>query len=492
MAAVSYKDVHRYFETGKPPWPPLFLLYGEEVLYKKILDRILDLLLGGASRAVNYEPLDGLNENVPAALAAVNTYSLMAEPKVVALTDARLFLSRRNEEGLWQKAFDAAQSDRLAKAARFFGDGLGVRGMAWEDLEGRGDWQVLLGVSPGGGDWSWASPVVQYARENGLTVSQAPDPSQTLEAAIANGFPAGHHLIITTPLVDKRRRVFQVIKDAGVVIDCTVPGGDRKADRAEQTLVMDRTVDEILKTCRKKMGREARQALYALTGFDLRTVTTSVEKLANFTGDRPEIDSADVRRCLERTRRDPLYEFTNAVTDRHLDKSLFFLQSLMDSGDFDHPLPLLAAITNQVRKLIVAKDFTRSRFGRAWHPGCSYPAFQQQVVPAIKAYDDQMGERLVAWQNTLAPSGGNQGKKKKRASKTRMASDLTLLGRARSPYPVFRTLVKADRFTRRELEAALGAVSRADRQLKRGGPGGKLVLERVIIGICQREPSPRR
>ncbi len=377
MALISFKDAHRYLETGKPPWPPLFLLHGEEVLYKQILDRLLECLLSGASRTVNYEPFDGLNENVPAALAAVNTYSLLAEPKVVSLTDAQIFNSRRNEERIWQQAFDAARADKPAKAARCFGDGLGVRGLAWADLEGRADWRKLLGASPGGGDWSWAASVVRYAREKGLKVSKAADPSQALEAAITSGFPEGHHLIITTSLVDKRRRLFQVIKAAGVVIDCAVPGGDRKADRAEQNMVMDRTVDDILETYPKTMGPEARRALYALTGFDLRTVATSVEKLANFAGDRHEIVAEDVRRCLERTRRDPLYEFTNAVTDRHLDKSLFYLQSLMDSGDFDHPLPLLAAITNQVRKLIVAKDFTRSKFGRNWHPGCSYPQFQQ-------------------------------------------------------------------------------------------------------------------
>jgi hypothetical protein len=61
-----------------------------------------------------------------------------------------------------------------------------------------------------------------------------------------------------------------------------------------------------------------------------------------------------------------------------------------------------------------------------------------------------------------------------------------MLGRARSPYPVYRLLVKTERFSRRELQSALGAVSRADRRLKRSGPGGRLILEQVIIGICQR------
>ena len=491
MTVISYKDAQHYLETGKPPWSPFYMLFGEEVLYRKILDRLLRTLLGEASRAVNYEPFEGLNENVPAALAAINTYSLMAEPKVVALTDARLFLSRQNEDRLWQLAYDAARSDKLVKAARHLRDGLSLHRLEWEDLEGRDDWQALLGASPDGGDWSWARPVVAYCRENALGIPQAADPAQALAAAIVKGFPAGHHLIITTPWVDKRRRLFQTLKENGVIIDCRVPSGERKADRAAQTEVLDHTVDDILLRHRKKMGPDARQALYGLTGFDLRTVVTNVEKLVNFSGDRSEIVSDDVRRSLVRTRRDPLYELTNAVTDRNLDKSLFYLRSLMDSGEFDHPLPLLAAVTNQVRKLIVAKDFSRSAFGQGWHAGCSYPLFQQQVVPAIKAYDDQLLDRLGQWQAALAPPAPAKGKKKRPPPK-KINSDLSLMGRARSPYPVYRILAKADRFSRRELRAALGAVSRADRRLKRAGAGGRLILEQVIIGICRRgSPSPR-
>ena len=486
MALISFKDADHYLETRKPPWSPIFLLYGEEVLYKKILDQLLQALLGEASRTVNYEPFEGLNENVPAALAAINTYSLLDAPKVVALTEAGLFLSRRNEERLWQKAYDAVRSDNAAKAARYFRDGLSLRRLKWEDLKGRDDWQALLGASPGGEDWSWARPVLAYCHANALTIPEASDPAQVLETALGRGFPAGHYLIITTAWVDKRRSLFKTIQDQGLIIDCSVPGGERKADREAQAVVLDSTVGDILARHKKKMRRDARQALYALTGFDLRTVAANVEKLVNFSGDRSEISSDDVRRTLARTRRDPLYEFTNAVTDRDLERALFYLRSLIDSGEFDHPLPLLAAVTNQVRKLVMAKDFTRSTYGQEWHPGCSYPQFQKRVLPAIKNYDARLLERLAAWQTALKPAGSPEGQKR-RATKTKITSDLLLMGRSRSPYPVYRTLAKSDRFSRRELLSALAAVSQADRRLKRTGPGGRLILEQVIMGICRRD-----
>ncbi|MBL0712705.1 MAG: hypothetical protein JJV98_03290 [Desulfosarcina sp.] len=484
MSAINFKDTDDYLESGKPPWPQLFLLYGEDVLYKKVLDKLLKALLGNSSRAMNYEPLDGSNENVPAALAAINTYSLLAEPKVVALTDARLFLSRQNEDRLWKQALDAARNDNMTRAARYFRDGLSLHHLKWEDLEGHNDWQALLGASPDGEDWSWARPVVAFCRQNGLTVPKASDPARALEESVKNGFPAGHHLIVTTPLIDKRRRLFKTLKEHGVVIDCSVPGGARQADRAAQAAALDSTVDDILKRCRKRMDREARQALYALTGFDLRTVAANVEKLVNYSGDRNIISRDDVRGILERTRRDPLYEFTDAVTDRNLGKSLFYLRSLLDSGEFDHPLPLLAAVANQVRRLIVAKDFVESPYGKVWHTGCAYPLFQRQVLPAIKSFDQKILTRLEGWQETLQPSP-LAGDRTRRSKKRKTVSDLPMMGRARSPYPVYRTLIKTDRFRRHELLAALAAVSRADRKIKRSGPGGLLILEQVIIGICR-------
>ena len=486
MAVVRFEEADRYLASGKAPWPPIFLLYGEEVLVQKLLDKLIAVLLGKASRALHYESLEGSNENVPAALAALNTYSLLAAPKIVALTEARIFLSRRNEARLWQQAFDAARQENMAKAARYFRDGLGLRQRQFEDLEGRDDWQPLLGASPIGNDWAWARPILAFCREAGLVVPQASDPAQSLEEAIAHGFPGGHHMIITTPWIDKRRRLFKALDEHGLIIDCSVPGGDRKADRAAQSVVLDLTVDEILQQHRKTMTREARQALYALTGFDLRTVSTNVEKLVNYSGERSAISGDDVRGILERTRRDPLYEFTDAVTDRDLEKALFYLQSLLAGGEFDHPLPLLAAVANQVRKLLVAKAFTQSPFGRGWHPGCAYPLFQKQVLPDIKTFDTRLQERLDEWQTLLsvAPAIPAKGK---RASTRKMTSDLTLMGRARSPYPVYRTLIKTDRFTQRELLTALAAVSRADRRLKRSGVSGRRILEKVIMGICQRE-----
>ncbi len=486
MTDIHFHELEHFLkrEDGRdgPSWPPVCLLFGEDVLYQKALDKVLTAFLGNADRNMNYEALDGSNENVSGALERINTYSLLSTCKIIALTDARVFHSRQNMDRIWEQAAKAAKTGKMKKAARHFLDLLRVQGMTLDDMTGESPAKVF---KTAGADLDWVPAVTDYCRQNGLQVSAAADPQQALEQAIDQGFPAGHHLIVTTAVVDKRRRLYKVIREKGLVVDCSVPRGDRKADRMAQESVLDAVVEEVLRENGKHMDPGARRALYELTGFDLRTVAANVEKLAHFTGERDKIEAADIKKVLQRTRRDPLYELTEAVANRNLGQALFYLQSLLNGGDFDHPLPLLAAVANQMRRLLVAKEFTASSHGRLWHPGCSYPQFQSQVLPAIKAYDEALQTRLDAWHLTLNAPTTPQGKKRRKKTNATGRSDLFLAAKGRSPYPIYKTLQKAERFTLLELKQAVQKISAADQQLKRSGQSGRLILEHLILWICQ-------
>jgi DNA polymerase-3 subunit delta len=483
MTVLGYQEIDGFLAGGKPPWPPVFLLFGEEVLYRRVQDKITAVLLGDDSHSAGLETLEGSDENILEALSKVNTFSLLAARKVVLLSDVRLFLTRQNEDRLWAKARQHLTADAFAKAARLFLEGLRLHGLTPEDLTPPADWEALLGAPPASGDWEWAKPLAAYCLEQGLRVGPTADPSEALEKAVTHGFPAGQHLIITSSLVDKRRRLFQTLQQQGVVVDCSVPAGDTKSDRAAQGAVLAQTVDERLAPLGKRMDREARQELFDLTGFDLRMVAANVDQLASFTGERMQITRADVRQVLTRTRRDPLYAFTDAVTDRNLSQALFLLRALLEGGDFDHPLPLLAAVANQMRRLLVAKTFAAGPHGRAWHHGCRYPAFQQQVLPGVKDFDEALRRQLEDWETALhqAAEAGQAPTPRRRG---RPGSDLLLMAKSRSPFPVFRLLEKAERFARRELVEAMETLAEADQRLKRTGMPGRLVLEAAVIRIC--------
>ena len=69
-----------------------------------------------------------------------------------------------------------------------------------------------------------------------------------------------------------------------------------------------------------------------MTGFDLRTFSSNLDKLISYVGDRTEISIDDVETVLQRTKKDPLYELTNAVSERNAPQAIFFLDSLLSDN----------------------------------------------------------------------------------------------------------------------------------------------------------------
>ena len=76
------------------------------------------------------------------------------------------------------------------------------------------------------------------------------------------------------------------------------------------------------------MSPPAFTRLYEMTGFDLRTFSNNLEKLVLFAGERQEITEDDVAAVLERSKQDPIYVLTGAVSDRNPVQSL----ELLDHG----------------------------------------------------------------------------------------------------------------------------------------------------------------
>jgi DNA polymerase-3 subunit delta len=273
-----------------------------------------------------------------------------------------------------------------------------------------------------------------------------------------------------------------------VVIDCTVPKGDRRADKMAQEDILLQKMSEILKPSKKEMDKGAYLALVEMTGFDLRTFCGNLEKLIDYIGQRNTITVADVEAVLKRTKKDPIYDFTNALAERQTDRVLFLLNSLL-AADF-HPLQILAAVANQIRRLTLAKDFAKSKQAVGWHPSLSYNVFQQNVMPAIVAYDHELLIILEDWENQ-ASSCDDTAKgpvRRKGKSKKKIQTDLLLARNPKNAYPIYQLMKKSERYSKSELLAAVGLLSETDAQLKSSGQDPKLILERLVFRIC-RPPS---
>jgi DNA polymerase-3 subunit delta len=330
----------------------------------------------------------------------------------------------------------------------------------------------------------WLDDLIGFCQENELDIPEPSDQAGALQKAIEKGFPRNNHLVITTDIVDKRRGLYKAISSAGVIIDCTVPKGNRRADKMAQEDILLQKMSEILKPSKKEMDKEAYLVMVDMTGFDLRTFCGSLQKLIDYTGERNTIVVADVEAVLKRTKKDPIYDFTNALADRRIDKALFFLNSLL-AADF-HPLQILAAVANQVRRLTLAKDFTKSNQAKNWNPGLSYNGFQQSVLPAIVAYDQELLKVLEDWETQESPCGDTASAPtpEKGKTKKKIQTDLLLVRNPKNAYPVYQLMKKSGRYTKNELLAAVGLLSETDAQLKLSGQDPKLILERLVFRIC--------
>ena len=186
------------------------------------------------------------------------------------------------------------------------------------------------------------------------------------------------------------------------------------------------------------------------------------------------------------TRTDPIYTLTNAVFDKDRARALYYLESLLSGSEAIHPLQVLAALINQVRKLLIIRDFMDSRAGRNWQAEMRFDAFKRQVLPAVEQHDAAAADELLRRDRHLAGEDtAEAGPPRKKAPK-KPPADLMIAAGSGNPYPVYMNFKKAAGFSRAGLLSFYPALQQADRKLKTlsdKDPAARFVLEELIIKI---------
>jgi DNA polymerase-3 subunit delta len=305
-----------------------------------------------------------------------------------------------------------------------------------------------------------------------------------LSDLVEKGMPEDNFLIMTALSLDRRRKIYKTLDTSGLIIDCTVAQGARKADLDEQRAVLRDIAKKVLGRSGKTMDQAGFSTLSDLTGFDPGLFARNLEKLVAYSGTRQAIVQADVKAVIPRDKKDPIFSLTNALMEKNAGKALFYLSSLFADGF--HPLQILKAFENLVRKLVLVKAFAED-FARS-HPEVRldrlhFNTFKQKVLPAIISHDDMVKNQTQAFQTTLADTGASDGKKKE---KTAAPVDLLLAPNPKSPYPVFQSFDKSAEFSLNELCAALIALGDLDFALKSSSMEAKVGIENFVIIFCQK------
>jgi DNA polymerase-3 subunit delta len=487
MPEIQYKNLNDYLKNLKEnhkamDFAPVYLIYGEGLLYKNALENLLDVLLPKKNRSFNYDVIEDTSSHIEGVVERINTYSLLAETKVVAICDSKIFYSKQDEGRLLQKAKDAYDTQNIKEAATLVLNLLGILNLSFDDVSETNKIKSLKLDSEKSTDYEWLDKVIKFCKENNLFIPPEKDNADILQKAIEKGFPKRNHLVITADMVDKRRKLFKIIKKIGMIIDCSVPKGDRRADKIEQDAVLSIRMNVLLDRSEKTMDKKAYRTMYDMTGFDIGTFSDNLEKLISYVGDRKRITAEDVAFVLKRTKKDPIYELTNAIAERDFDKSLFYLNSLLMENF--HPLQILVSMTNQIRKLLVIRDFMESPHGSSWYPGMQFAQFKNNVMGSILSYNKELLDQIQDWNDRLSGDmdGDNQRKKKKR--ETKKPKPVTDLEIPDNPYPVYKMLINSDKFTKNELIDDVEHLSQADFRLKYTKQRPKIILEEAILWIC--------
>ncbi|MBU1171115.1 MAG: hypothetical protein KKD44_16265 [Proteobacteria bacterium] len=480
MPELNYKHLESYLSNlVKDGFAPVYLIHGEEYLTRSAFDSLLGQMVPPSKRSFGYEPVDEDTESMADVIERLNTFSMMSGIKAVSLCESRIFHSRQDMSALLKKCKTSYDTGDKKKASRFLSSLLSFSSLTVDEARTEKGREELKYNESFSDDGSWLNDLLSFYTEHSIKTKDAGDPVKLLKDAIEKGFPDQHHLVITTDMVDKRKGLYTTIKDLGMVIDCAVPKGDRKADKDTQDDILRENMNTLLKKSGKAMDPDAYRYVCDMTGFDIRTFVGNLEKLITYTGSRPRITLQDARTLLKRSKQDPIYELSGAVAERNLEQALFFTGSLLANAIF--PLQILATIVNQLRRLILAKDFLMSLPQGRWRGTMDYNSFRSSIMPVIKEYDKQLLERTLTRETALAESP-EEGKKEK---KIKAETDLVIAKNPNSPYPVYLLMVNAGRYSRDELINAYEAAYNVDVRLKSTGENPRLILEDLLIRICR-------
>lgn len=450
VAEKSLEAVLKDIAKGKGA--PCYLLYGDEdFLVEEALGKIIDALIPEKDRDLSLFVMDDESGGVNAVCETLLTPSLIPGPKAVVLRKTRLFYSKTSVPELVRKIADSVETD-LPAAARTFMVLIDVAGWSLEQLRDEGwrripdeQWREIAGEEGAAERDKWLPRVLEHCIAHGLADRARPGGTEALEDLLASGLPEGHVLVVSADAVDRRKRLFKVMAEKGVVLSFL----QTRSESRRRGLMMENLREKLART-KKSLSPEAWIVLGKKTGFRLRDSAEALDLLITYAGDREEIGAADVEAVIGRTRDDTVFDLTEAIVAGDLRKALASLGDLLYQGV--HPLVILAMITREVRFLFHGKVLLQSGRLGGFQAGMDFGRFQRAVYPAVKECEAELGRGT------------------------------TLAGQ--HPYVIYNALRNSARYSHGELLAHMDRVLAADVAMKSTGQEPRLLLERLLIDLC--------
>ena len=157
--------------------------------------------------------------------------------------------------------------------------------------------------------------------------------------------------LLSAPEVDKRRSFYKALAKRAELQVFDKLDSSRGWEEAATGLVQS-----LARKYRLRFDDEALDLFVLLTGGDTRTIGSELEKLDLFLGPKErDVSLKVVRTLVPLSRGGIIYELSNALAARDLDRALKLVRRLLDQRETAIGI-LLASIVPTVRNLLLAKD----------------------------------------------------------------------------------------------------------------------------------------
>ena len=259
---------------------------------------------------------------------------------------------------------------------------------------------------------------------------------------LEGGVPEWDVLLITAAQVDRRTRLFKRMEEMGLTLDLGIER-DRTGKISREALLQ--FVGRRIQAAGKTADTQARELILARAPNDLRGLGNELEKLIDYIGARTRLRAEDIETVMIDRGEGWIFDLTRSIGERDAVAALRHLARLMHQGE--HPLKLLAVLATELRRLLSARQLLDGELRAAWRSGMSYDQFQKSVLKG--------------------------------------ATPLL----SRSAFADYMCFQRAAGFSSAALRSYLKAVHEADLRLKSTGSPARLVVERLVLGMCGHAPA---
>src|SRR5210317_1970393 len=175
----------------------IFLIWGERYLCRSAAQELIDHLLPEEGRqATSLQHIDGDQEDFSKTLNTLKTFNLFSGPKVIWVTDSKLFYSKGIAKNVWDKACKKKERNETRQALRYLLQMINLAGITREDLDEENitslsatRWKTLFGFNKPQGDLSWVADILAESSDISPVKELEGDAASMYVQAYENGIP---------------------------------------------------------------------------------------------------------------------------------------------------------------------------------------------------------------------------------------------------------------------------------------------------------------